>query len=140
MLVRADPIRHGGRWVPELIVAAGGECGLARPGRPAGRVAPDEFRVFDPEVLAVTPCGYALDEAIAATEALLDRVDLSEVAAVRNGRMYAADGGVYDNRHGHHVVDSLEALARIVSPNRFEGSNRGRSDDDRVRRIDTPST
>ncbi|SNR31275.1 ABC transporter substrate-binding protein [Halorubrum vacuolatum] len=109
-----DPIRHGGLWVPELIEAAGGECGLAEPGSRAGKVSSAELRSFDPEVLVVAPCGYDLAESTAATEELLVREAFETVAAVQAGRVYAMDGAAHFNRHSHRVVDALETLAEVI--------------------------
>ena len=111
-----DPIRHGGLWVPELIAAAGGECGLAEPGVRAGKVSVDELRAFDPEAIVVAPCGYGVDEAARAATDLLAREDLDDLTAVRTRRVYAMDGAAYFNRHSHRVVDTLEALAEVVRP------------------------
>ena len=118
-----DPIRHGGLWTPELIDVAGGRSGLAEPGARSRRIEPSELRAYDPEVVVVAPCGYDVDEAADAAAALFDRPDLSEVAAVRNDRVYAVDGGAYFNRHSHRVVDSLELLASLLHPNAFEEPN-----------------
>ncbi len=132
-----DPIRHGGLWVPELIAAAGGECGLAGPGVRAGRVTPDELRAFDPEVLVVAPCGYDLDEASAAATDLLAREDLDDLTAVRTGRVYAMDGAAYFNRHSHRVVDTLEALAGVVRPAGHSSDvDRAEPSRDRVRHVE----
>lgn len=132
-----DPIRHGGLWVPELIAAAGGECGLAEPGVRAGTVSVDELRAFDPEVIVVAPCGYDVDEAAAAATDLLAREDLDDLTAVRTGRVYAVDGAAYFNRHSHRVVDTLEALAEVVRP-AVEPSTAERAapSRDRVRRVE----
>ncbi len=145
-----DPIRHGGLWVPELIAAAGGECGLAEPGIRAGKVSPEELRAFDPEVLVVAPCGYDLDEAARAATDLLAREDLDDLAAVRAGRVYAMDGAAYFNRHSHRVVDTLEALAEVVrsvgdssvvnsSVGNSSSRNRAEPSRDRVRRVEGQS-
>ncbi|MDZ5809849.1 ABC transporter substrate-binding protein [Halorubrum sp. AD140] len=125
-----DPLRHAGLWVPDLIRVAGGEPGLVASGERSRKVDPDELRAFDPEVVVVGPCSADVDEAERAAADLLARESLDDVAAVRDGRVYAMDGTAYLNRHSHRVVDTLEALAAVVHPDRFEGT------DEKVRRVD----
>ena len=126
-----DPLRHGGLWVPDLIEAAGGVSGLVSSGKRGRRLRPDEIREFDPEVLVVGPCGYGVDDAENAAEALLTEHPFESVAAVRDDRVYAMDGAAYLNRHSHRVVDTLEALAAVVHPDRFADP------DEKVRRVST---
>jgi hypothetical protein len=43
----------------------------------------------------------------------------SHLPAVRNGRVYVADGGAYFSRPGPRIVDSLELLAGMLHPDIF---------------------
>ncbi|OYR53781.1 ABC transporter substrate-binding protein [Halorubrum halodurans] len=127
-----DPIRHGGLWIPDLVRLAGGEPGLVAAGERSREVDPDELRAFDPAVLVVGPCSADVDEAHGRARDLLDRESLDGVAAVREGRTFAMDGTAYLNRHSHRVVDTLETLAALIHPDRFETDG---TDDARVRRV-----
>ncbi|EMA59271.1 ABC transporter substrate-binding protein [Halorubrum lipolyticum] len=129
-----DPLRHAGLWVPDLIRIAGGEPGIVASGERSRKVDPDELRDFDPEVVVVGPCSADVVEAERAAADLLARAPLDDVAAVRDGRVYAMDGTAYLNRHSHRVVDALEALAAVIRPDRFEGTG------EKVRRVDTEPT
>ena len=40
----------------------------------------------------------------------------AEIAAVRNGRVYFADGNAYFNRPGPRLADSAEMLAEMLHP------------------------
>ena len=124
-----DPLRHGGLWVPDLVDIAGGESGLATAGERSGTVSPTAVRDFDPEVIVVGPCGCDVAGAERAATELFDREPFGSVSAVRNDRVYAMDGTAYLNRHSHRVVDTLEALAAVIRPDRFEQPG------ERVRRI-----
>ncbi|MBP1922987.1 iron complex transport system substrate-binding protein [Halorubrum alkaliphilum] len=128
-----DPLRHGGLWIPDLVEIAGGESGLAAAGERAGKVSAAAVREFDPEVIVVGPCGYDVAGAERAAANLLDRKSFEAVSAVRNGRVYAMDGTAYLNRHSHRVVDTLEALAAVIHPDRSGES------DGRVRRVPVES-
>ena len=43
----------------------------------------------------------------------------SGLSAVREGRVFAADGNAYFNRSGPRLVDSLEILAHLFHPELF---------------------
>ncbi|MFC5133389.1 MULTISPECIES: ABC transporter substrate-binding protein [Haloferacaceae] len=120
-----DPVRHGGLWIPDLIRLAGGAPGLVAAGERSRKVDPEELRAFDPEVLVVGPCSADVAEAGSRARELLEREPLDDVAAVRDGRVYAMDGTAYLNRHSHRVVDTLEALAAVIHPESF-GETDGR--------------
>ena len=89
----------------------------ARSSAQAGKHRPlmtfEELAARDPEVIVVMPCGYD----IAARGARLPRSSGSRAGAtlraVRDGRVFVADGNQYFNRPGPRVVESLEILAEI---------------------------
>lgn len=115
-----DPVMVAGHWMPELVDAAGGEYGMADP---ADRSRPREWatvREYDPEVIVVAPCGFGLEQTAANLTDLTDREGWDELAAVREGRVWAMDGHHYVNRPGPRLVDTLEALAPIVNPDLFD--------------------
>jgi len=113
-----DPLMNAGHWVPELVEIAGGE-----PVLPAEASTPRQWetvRAADPEVLVAAPCGFDLDQTAENLGDLTDRPGYGDLAAVRGDRAYAVDGHQYLNRPGVRLVDSLEFLAGVVHPGRFE--------------------
>ena len=50
---------------------------------------------------------------------LLQRPGFTELNAVKNNRLYIADGNQYFNRSGPRIVDSIEILAEIIHPKQF---------------------
>lgn len=113
-----DPLMTAGHWVPELVEIAGGE-----PVLPAETSTPREWetvRAADPEVLVAAPCGFDLDQTAENLGDLTDRPGYGDLTAVREGRAYAVDGHQYLNRPGVRLVDSLEFLAGLIHPDRFE--------------------
>jgi iron complex transport system substrate-binding protein len=115
-----DPIMCAGHWVPELIDIAGGRCDLVDPGE---RSTPWEFetvREYDPEVAIAAPCGYGLDQTLQNRSELTDRPGWESLTAVENDRFYAMDGHHYVNRPGPRLLDTLEHLAGLLHPDRFD--------------------
>jgi len=116
-----DPVMIGGTWMPELVELAGGRPLVTRPGQRAPTLDLDELAALDPapEVVLVKPCGFDLERTFreeAILRALLARLDWP---AVRQERVFVADGNAYFNRPGPRLADSLEILAACVHPERF---------------------
>ena len=56
---------------------------------------------------------------------MLFRSGWSDLRAVRDGRVYLADGNQYFNRPGPRVVETLEALVEMLHPGRVSSRLRG---------------
>jgi len=113
-----DPVMTAGHWVPELVEIAGGEYGFD-----ADASVPREWeavREYDPDVLVVSPCGFDLEQTADNAADLTDRPGWAELSAVENDRVYALDGHQFVNRPGPRLVDTLEHLAGLLHPERFE--------------------
>lgn len=115
-----DPVMTAGHWVPELVEWAGGEYGLGERGAASRPRRWDEIREYDPEALVVAPCGFDLEQTTANLADLTDREGWADLRAVRDGRAWAVDGHHYLNRPGPRLVDSLEHLAGLFHPDRFD--------------------
>ncbi|MFB6142950.1 MAG: cobalamin-binding protein [Halorientalis sp.] len=111
-----DPVMVAGHWVPELVELAGGSYGLADTGERSRPRQWAEIREYDPEVLVAAPCGFGLDQTAANRADLTQREGWADLAAVRNGEVYALDGHHYVNRPGPRLVDTLEFLAGVLHP------------------------
>lgn len=119
-----DPVMVAGHWVPELVETAGGRYGLAEPGEASTPRRWEEIRTYDPDVLVVSPCGFDLEQTAANIGDLTDRDGFDDLRAVGNDRVYAVDGNHLMNRPGPRLVDTLEVLAAIVHPDRFDEPTR----------------
>jgi iron complex transport system substrate-binding protein len=121
-----DPIFAMGNWGPELVEAAGGESLLATPGGHSTTTPWEAVVGADPEVLVVSACGYTIDRTMRDMPALASRPGWSELAAVRGGRVYVADGNRYFNRSGPSVFETAEILAEILHPEAFAPGHESR--------------
>jgi iron complex transport system substrate-binding protein len=72
-----------------------------------------------PDVVVVKPCGFALERTRVEIETLRELFRAMPWPAVRNGRVWLADGNAYFNRPGPRLVDSAEILAACIHPREF---------------------
>jgi len=99
-----DPPFVGGHWVPDIVVAAGGQPVLARPAERSVPTTWEDIRKADPDHIIVAPCGYGLPGAVEQAQQVLDQMPTR--AAV-----WAIDAGAVVVRPGPRLVDGAEALA-----------------------------
>ncbi|MBE7219133.1 MAG: ABC transporter substrate-binding protein [Caulobacteraceae bacterium] len=109
-----EPLMAAGNWVPELVEIAGGAPLFAARGQHSPWLAWDELTAADPDVIVLMPCGYRIAQAAAELPLLAARPGWNDLAAVRAGRVYAADGHHFFNRPGPRLAESAEILAEIL--------------------------
>ena len=114
-----DPLFIGGHWVPEMVRLAGGTDGLGREGQHSTVVSWEQVAEYDPEIVALMPCGFNLERNLEETGRSAFPESWRGLKAVRAGQVYAVDGSAYFNRPGPRIVDGLEILAEIVHPEIF---------------------
>jgi iron complex transport system substrate-binding protein len=115
-----EPLYSAGQWNPELVRLAGG-IPMDTTAAPSHRMCWDTLVNFDPEIILVMPCGFSLERTLQEMPTLSAHPDWPQLKAVRNQRVYAADGNSYFNRPGPRLVDSLEIIAEVVHPEIFQG-------------------
>jgi iron complex transport system substrate-binding protein len=54
-----------------------------------------------------------------------DRKEYAGLQAVKNGKVFVADGNQYFNRPGPRVLESLEMLAEMLHPEEFKFAHEG---------------
>lgn len=99
-----DPPFVGGHWVPDIVLAAGGQPILARPAERSVPTTWEDIRKADPDHIIVAPCGYGLPGAVEQAQQVLDQMPTR--AAV-----WAIDADAVVVRPGPRLVDGAEALA-----------------------------
>jgi iron complex transport system substrate-binding protein len=111
-----DPLMAAGNWTPELIAIAGGRSVAGEAGAHSPWLTPEQLRALDPEVIVIAPCGFDLPRTRAELPALTGQPWWPTLRAVRDARVYLADGNAYFNRSGPRLVETAELLAEMIHP------------------------
>lgn len=111
-----EPMMAGGNWMPQLVEIAGGVNLFGENGKRSDWMQWEDLRAADPDVIVVAPCGYDLTRCLQELPLLQARPGWGEVKAVREGRVYFADGNAFFNRPGPRLAESAEMLADMLHP------------------------
>jgi iron complex transport system substrate-binding protein len=120
-----DPLMSAGNWMPEMVEMAGGRNLFGSAGEHSGRLEFDALLAADPDVVLVAPCGFNMRHTMAELPALGARPGWTSMRAVREGRVFVAEGSQYFNRPGPRIAESLEILAEILHPELFRFGHEG---------------
>jgi len=120
-----EPLMAGGNWMPTLVEMAGGENLFGTAGQHSPWLEWEALKAADPDVVVIAPCGLDLPRIRADFPALAKRSGWSDLRAVKAKRVYLADGNQYFNRPGPRLAETLEILAEILHPDRFDFGFRG---------------
>ena len=102
-----DPPFVGGHWVPDLVIAAGGQPVLALPGERSVPSTWEAIRKADPDHIIVAPCGYGLAGAVEQAHEVLDQMPA-------RATIWAIDADAVVVRPGPRLVDGAEAIAAAL--------------------------
>ena len=120
-----DPLMAAGNWMPELVAMATGDNLFGRAREHSPWMKFDELAAADPEVILLSPCGFNMDRTVNELPALTRNPDWPRLQAVRQRKVFVADGNQYFNRPGPRIAESLEILAEILHPERFSFGHEG---------------
>jgi len=120
-----DPLMAAGNWMPELVEMAGGVNLFGEAGKHSPWMTWEQLRAADPDVIAILPCGFDMPRVLDEMPLLTAKPGWSSLKAVRAGRVYVTDGNQYFNRPGPRLAESLEILAEILHPGRFDFGRKG---------------
>lgn len=114
-----EPLMTSGNWIPGMTAIAGGLPVLAEAEKHSAYISWDAVLNENPDILILMPCGFPIARTLNEIDLVLHQPGFGSLNAVRNKRVYVADGNQYFNRPGPRLVDSLEILAEIIHPKQF---------------------
>ena len=89
------PPFNGGHWNPELVELAGGEDTLGATGKPSSTLSWDDVSAADADVVFIACCGFTKERALEDIARVSTAAAWRNLKAVKNGRVYVADGDNY---------------------------------------------
>ncbi|GMI00395.1 hypothetical protein TrLO_g8460 [Triparma laevis f. longispina] len=110
-----SPIFTGGHWIPEMVTIAGGEYEMCAPGDRSVEWTEEQLHEYDPDVIISGPCGF--DEKRAQTdmrEIINNSENFKELRAVKNKRLFVADGNSFFARPGPRLIQGTGILAACI--------------------------
>ncbi len=102
-----EPPFIAGHWVPELVMAAGGEPVLSRPKERSVATNWQQIQITKADHIIVAPCGYGLPEAISQAQSVLSQLP-------PDAKVWAIDADGVVVRPGPRLVDGAEAIAAAL--------------------------
>ncbi len=107
-----EPAFLAGHWVPDVVVAAGGEPVLCAPGSRSYPTTWDEINAAEPDVIIVAPCGFGTEDSAAQAATIVE-------LATPGVPLWAVDANAYIVRPSPRLVDGAEIIAAILHPELF---------------------
>jgi iron complex transport system substrate-binding protein len=114
-----DPLMTAGHWTPSLISLAGAHCLLSNPGLNSEKITWSDLQQADPDFILIAPCGFNLARIEQEIHLLQANPHWAALKAVRENRVFIADGNAFFNRPGPRIIDSAEIIAEILQVNQF---------------------
>ncbi len=110
-----SPMRVAGNWVPEMVEIAGGQPILVEIGKQSAYIEWQSLLDQNPDIIVIMPNGFTIARTLQEIALLLTLPQWGSINAVKNNRVYIADGKAYFNRCGPRLIDSVEILAEIIN-------------------------
>ncbi|MFN2329610.1 MAG: cobalamin-binding protein [Chromatocurvus sp.] len=110
------PPFSGGHWNPELVNLAGGHDLLGSPGEPSRTLDWQMVTDASPELAFIACCGFGIERALLDIAALGENPAWLSLPAVREKRIFVADGNAYFSSPGPRLLDGLELMAHALHP------------------------
>ena len=115
-----------GNWIPEMVEIAGGKNILGKSGNNSHWLQITEIISQNPEIIIFLPCGFNIEKTKEEVKNLLKQNrEWQSLKAVKNKKIFIADGNQFFNRPGPRLVESLEIFAEIMHPNLFNFNHKG---------------
>lgn len=119
MIEWIEPLMASGNWTPELVEMAGGINLFGTAGKHSPWMTYEELVAKNPDVIVINPCGFDIPRTLKETSLLTSKPGWKNLKAVKENRVYVADGNQFFNRPGPRVAEAIEMLAEIFHPDIF---------------------
>ncbi len=113
LLEWTDPLMSAGHWTPGLIEIAGGAPVLSNAGTNSKKIDLHAIYDADPDVIIIAPCGFGVEKAREAANALRPVPGWNDLRAVQSASVACLDGNAYVNRPGPRLIDTAEIFEQI---------------------------
>lgn len=114
-----QPLTLAGNTIPQLVGIAGGVSVLTEADKPSANVGWEDIEHYNPDIIVLMPTGYTIEQTIKAVATLLQVPGFTNLKAVKNNRLYIADGNNYFKNADVNRVNFVELLAEIINPRQF---------------------
>lgn len=102
------PLGLAGGLVPEMVRLAGGTP-----------VHGDDLALLDPQYIIVALEGSPFSAAMSQVDTLMALPGWESLDAVKNGRIYLANGDTHFNDSPESIVETVEMIGEILNPKQF---------------------
>jgi iron complex transport system substrate-binding protein len=120
-----SPLMAAGNWMPQFVEMAGGENLFGQNGVHSSWLDWEDLRCSDPDVILLLPCGFSLERVRQEIGLVTSLPGWESLSAVREGRVFLAEGNQLFNRPGPRLVQTLEAMAEMIHPELFPARQEG---------------
>lgn len=114
-----EPIYNCGHWIPFQIAQAGGVDMLSNPAGDSVVTPWAKIVKYNPEVLVIAPCGFAVKRSAEEINLLTSREGWSQLEAVKTEQVYIVDFDLFTQPSAGTLVDGIEVLAALFHPDLF---------------------
>ena len=116
-----EPFFTSGHWIPEMVELAGGKNLISIKGEKSRRMAFDQVKDENPEIIIMMPCGFDTERTISEYKNILENNDQwDKIEAVKINNVYAVDANSYFSKPSIRTITGLEILAKIIQPKIFD--------------------
>ena len=116
-----DPLMVAGHWTPDVVAHGGGQPVLAEAGAASRRITWEALANADPDVIAVMPCGFSVEDTARDWQTLASHPTWQSLRAVQKNRVAVFDGNAYFNRPGPRLYRAAALIAYALYPDRVDG-------------------
>jgi len=114
-----EPTYNCGHWIPFQIAQAGGIDMLSNPSGDSTVIPWEKIVKYNPEVLAVVPCGFEMSRSLKELRLLTQKQGWVNLEAVRTKQVYVIAYDLFTQPSASTLTEGIELLSALFHPNLF---------------------